>query len=157
MHLEDCPHKMNAVCPPVFRTQHPDLRRRRIDNCRHTQQLCKNVAGNFRQEFSEKFVVGILLKLWKKKVSNYIAGIVPIGPGRRYTLSIYSTTTLLYNHPNTLSAKKPQHKISENIAIFHNHPNTKSAKKRDIFVGALCCRKQNNNAFFPYSCHQTRR
>ena len=30
----------------------------------------------------------------KKKVSNYIAGIVPIGPGRRYTLSIYSTTTL---------------------------------------------------------------
>ena len=28
-----------------------------------------------------------------KKVSNYIAGIIPIGPGRRYTLSIYSTTT----------------------------------------------------------------
>ena len=31
----------------------------------------------------------------EKKVLNYIASVVPIGPGRRYTLSIYSTTTLL--------------------------------------------------------------
>ena len=38
MHLEDCLYtrRMNAVCPPVFRTQHPDLRRRRIDFCCHS-------------------------------------------------------------------------------------------------------------------------
>ena len=29
-------HKTNGVCPPVFRTQHPDLRRRRIDFCCHS-------------------------------------------------------------------------------------------------------------------------
>ena len=50
MHLEDFPHKMNAVCPPVFRTQHPDLRRRRIDNCRHSsyaRMLPEISAKNF--------------------------------------------------------------------------------------------------------------
>ena len=41
MHLEDCPHKMNAVCPPVFRTQHPDLRRRRIDFCCVMHECCR--------------------------------------------------------------------------------------------------------------------
>ena len=50
MHLEDCPHKMNAVCPPVFRTQHPDLRRRRIDFCCHSsyaRMLSELSAKNF--------------------------------------------------------------------------------------------------------------
>ena len=50
MHLEDCPHKMNAVCPAVFRTQHPDLRRRRIGFCCHSsyaRMLPEISAKNF--------------------------------------------------------------------------------------------------------------
>ena len=52
--------------------------------------LCKNVAGIFRQEISQKIRGGHTSMVMGKKVSNYIAGIIPIGPGRRYTLSIYS-------------------------------------------------------------------
>ena len=93
MHLEDCPHKMNAVCPPVFRTQHPDLRRRRIDLCCHSSyatMLPEISAKNFPEiRGGHTFIVCDE----KKKVSIHIAVIVPIGCGRRYTLSIYSTTT----------------------------------------------------------------
>ena len=76
-----------------FRTQHPDLRRRRIDFCCHSsyaRMLPEISAKNFPRNSWWAY----LHSDGKKKVSNYIAGIVPVGPGRRYTLSIYSTTTL---------------------------------------------------------------
>ena len=36
IHLEDCSHKTNAVCPPVFRKQHPHLQKSRIAFCCHS-------------------------------------------------------------------------------------------------------------------------
>ena len=57
-------HKTNAVCPPVFRTQHTFRSTKKAHwFMLSSQQLCENVAVNFRREFSQKFVVGILLKL----------------------------------------------------------------------------------------------
>ena len=85
VHLEDCPHKMNVVCPPVFRT-HADLRRRRIDFCCVMRECCRKFPSRIRG-------VHTFIVMRKKRFSIYIAGIIPIRPGRRYTLSIYSTTT----------------------------------------------------------------
>ena len=56
-HLEGCPHNERSLSP-VFRTQHPDLRRRRIDSAVSSknfagkfEQESNNFAGNFEQEF----------------------------------------------------------------------------------------------------------
>ena len=89
MHLEDCPHKMNAVCPPAFRKQHPDLRRRRIDfYCYSYARMLPQISAK-----SQKIRGGHTFIVMGKKVSNYIAGIIPIGPRKAlYTLD-YSTTT----------------------------------------------------------------
>ena len=94
-------NKTNAVCPPIFRTQHPDLRRRRIDFCCHSsyaRMLLEISAKNFPRDSWWAYFYSD----GKKKVSNYTAGIIPIGPGRRYTLSIYSTTTPTYQAPAML-------------------------------------------------------
>ena len=73
---------------PSFRTQHPDLRRRRIDFCCHSsyaRMLPEISAKNFPRN---SWWAYLFISDGKKKVSNYyIAGIVPIGPGRRYTLN----------------------------------------------------------------------
>ena len=64
---------------PVFRI-YPDLRGRRIDFC--CILLSKNFAGNFEQEFSKIILSGDTF-IVMEKISKSIAGIIPIGPGRR--------------------------------------------------------------------------
>ena len=99
-------HKTNVVCPPVFRMQqHPDLRRRRTAVMR---ECCRKIPPRILPEIrgGHTFIV-----VMEKQSSNYIAGIIPIGPGRRYTLSNYFTTTSFIRNclinPND---PKPQHR-----------------------------------------------
>ena len=54
------------------------------------RECCRKIPPRIFPQFSWWAYV---YSYGKTKVSNYIAGIIPIGPGRRYTLSIYSTTT----------------------------------------------------------------
>ena len=61
MHLEDCPHKMHAVCPPDLGHNIPVYEEGALISA-VTVVICKNVAGNFRQVFSQKFVVGTFLQ-----------------------------------------------------------------------------------------------
>ena len=95
MHLEDCPHKMHAVCPQVLGHSIPIYEEGALISAVTAvmQECCRKFPPRIFPEIRgghTSIVIG------KKKVSNYIAGIVPIGPGRRYTLSIYSEATRFF-------------------------------------------------------------
>ena len=65
------------------------------------QEYCRNFPPRIFLEIrgGHTFIV------MEPKSFQYIAGIIPIGPGRRHTLSIYSTTTPLSCHCKSLSKK----------------------------------------------------
>ena len=90
---------MHAVCPPVLGHSIPIYEEGALISAVTAvmQECCRKFPPTIFPEIRG----GHTYLVMGKKVSNYIAGIVHIGPERRYTLSIYSTTTLflLYNHP----------------------------------------------------------
>ena len=85
-------HKTNAVCPPVFRTQHPDLRRRRIDFCcysRHARMLPEISAKNFPEIRGGHIFIVMEKKGFQLHRRHY---------SYRTWKAVY-TLDLLYNHP----------------------------------------------------------
>ena len=118
-------HKTNAVCPQ-FSGHNISIYG---EGALISAVFSKNFAGIFKQEYSyvvEKFIQG-----WEKKprkgFSKYIIGSFPIVPGRRFTLSICSTTT-----PNGLYVD-PAILVSPNIL-----PNPSAVYPHSSSCGNLC-------------------
>ena len=107
MHVEDCPHTRRMPFVPQFLGHNIPIYEEGALISAVTavmQECCRKFPPRIFPEIHggcRKFPPRIFPELrgghtfivMEKKVSNYIAGFFPIEPGRRYTLSIYSTTT----------------------------------------------------------------
>ena len=96
-------HKTNAVCPksvPQFLGHNTPIYEQGALISAVTAAVMQECCRKFPPRIFPEIHGGhtcIIVMEKKRFLISYIAGIIPLGPGRRYTLSIYSTTILLYS------------------------------------------------------------
>ena len=92
MHLEDCsnPRRMPSA-PPFLGHNTPIYEEGALISA--VTAVMRECCRKFPPRTFPEIDGGHFFIVMEQNVSNYIAGIIAVGPGRRYTLSIYSTTT----------------------------------------------------------------